>query len=668
MNRSCPLKLCCVLAMLLASPALLAATLSTAHLTPFGSPPGLQYEQHDSTLWTGSDQVKATQSTYALNAAYRSSSSTPPTLVQTTWTSDTNRLMDSKHAAYLGPNSSHYVLLMILLAAVIRNRWIVKQLKLKQASERSLLEMTDRLRTGVFQVRTRQDSPAIQEFTNEFMRDLSRVDSGNEEEATSKFFRFVHRDDYDRVVSAHAKAVQTGTEFRETFRFQFPDGHWGWIKADTNTCQNEDGSITWSGNIVDLSTEQALNEKLNESLTAREQFVYTAGHELRAPLQSAILAHEALENEYLGVRQRNLAVTARRALQSVSTLVEDLLDLSKIDQDSLALFDRATDLPQLLHEVSASFELSATKKNIQLVTAIPDNLPNCVWVDPIRLKQVLANLLSNAVKYTDQGRIDLKASVTDDDRDDGKPDRFKLVVAVEDTGVGIPPDRLDEIFEPFSTVSSTHRESTGLGLALSRHITQLMGGRLDVVSTVGVGSKFELVLPLEAANLGAPLTNGTLSSPDAQSGSSASQAQENESTSVLIVDDDKLSRVFMKSLLSSLGFHVDDADSAQSALEMCAQNDYAVVVTDFSMPQMDGSEFATHLRKKLLDIEVRPAIIALTAGFGPDTQPNEDVFDAIAVKPMSADALASLIHDVIYRRKSTRTSSNPPRHLTDFER
>jgi signal transduction histidine kinase/CheY-like chemotaxis protein len=236
-------------------------------------------------------------------------------------------------------------------------------------------------------------------------------------------------------------------------------------------------------------------EELERAMNERSRFFASLSHELRTPINAVIGYNHLLREKIFGElseAQGDALAKANRSAQHLLELVDDILDISKIEAGKLEIFPEPIDVPSLLRDTATSLQLQAKEKGIELKIDAPPKIE--ITTDPARLRQIVLNLLSNAVKFTDEGRVDLRL------REDGSGG---IEVRVEDTGPGIAPEDRDRIFEEFEQTTSGDRSAgTGLGLAISRRIAQLLGGSLLLESEVGTGSTFILTLPTLAGSDG----------------------------------------------------------------------------------------------------------------------------------------------------------------------
>jgi signal transduction histidine kinase/CheY-like chemotaxis protein len=343
------------------------------------------------------------------------------------------------------------------------------------------------------------------------------------------------------------------------------------------------------------SADQMRARVIEEQRTAartKSRFLANISHEIRTPMHGVLgMTEELLGDQALHPAVKERIGVIQRSGQQMVTLINDLLDLSKIEAGKLTLVPTPTDLRQLVGDVAALFESLADKKRLSFVASYSDDVPAWITVDGVRLKQVLTNLVNNAVKFTDRGEV--RVSVTRAETG--------LRFEVRDTGVGISPDALPRLFNAFEQgdPSTTRRYGgTGLGLALSKQLVSLLGGELTVASSPGHGSTFAFevrlvpaVPPLERAVV--PLRPST-------------------SLEVLVVDDNPINRRVAEGLLHKAGYSSLGVTNGREALEALQRASFAAVLMDCHMPVMDGFEATEHIRRLPAPLAHTP-VIALTA-------------------------------------------------------
>ncbi|MFC3080478.1 ATP-binding protein [Phenylobacterium terrae] len=332
-----------------------------------------------------------------------------------------------------------------------------------------------------------------------------------------------------------------------------------------------------------------------EALTdAKSAFVAMVSHELRTPISAILAGAEAVGRD--PARAAEHAALIGQAGRMMRALLNDLLDLSKMEAGRMRIEDVAFDLPGLIRDAVAFWSSEAAGKGLALTVEGLENLPDQASGDPTRLSQILNNLLSNAIKFTEAGAVTLSLGGT------AGPGGFQLRLAVCDTGPGLTADRLARLFTPFeqggAATARTHG-GTGLGLAISRELARLMGGDLTCLSAPGEGSTFTLQVNLGAA---APAPGR---SPPPEAG-----------VRVLVVDDHEVNRRALDLMLEPLGVTVVLAESGAEALDRAAIQPFDVILMDVHMPELDGRETTRRLRARA-GPNARTPVIACTGSDEP---------------------------------------------------
>lgn len=352
------------------------------------------------------------------------------------------------------------------------------------------------------------------------------------------------------------------------------------------------------------------NQELIEADRLRSEFVANMSHELRTPLNSIIGFSTVLLSNRSGVlqeRELGYAEKINRNGKHLLSLINDILDLSKIEAGRMDLEFRSTDLDGVCQEIVEMLRPQAASRQIELTLEIDQQLP-AVTTDSGKLRQVLVNLVGNAIKFTEKGAVGLKASAEGANA---------VSLEVTDTGIGIPKDKLETIFEPFRQADSgTTRRfgGTGLGLTISRSIVDLLGGRISVTSAEGEGSCFRVLLPVG---------QGTDLPPDEGLAVADAAAFENQGEPpdsgderdrpVLVVDDDPDARELMTAMVEDLGLPVITADGGEEALAMVQRQRPRLITLDLMMKGMDGWEVLQRLKADRRTHDIPVVIISIIA-------------------------------------------------------
>lgn len=378
------------------------------------------------------------------------------------------------------------------------------------------------------------------------------------------------------------------------------------------------GEMIFTTFLRDISDSQQKEFALQRAIEAAEaanlaksMFLANMSHELRTPLNVILgFAQLMAQDSSLTQSQRDDLQTIRRSGDHLLSLINDILDLSKIEAGHTSVENTAFDLIALLHSLRTMLAERATSKGIHLDYTIAPEVPQFVIADEQKIRQVLLNLLSNAIKFTHQGHIRCQVSIQEESQpvpQRSSPNLVFLQIQVMDTGAGIAPEELELIFDAFVQAQAGKQSTsgTGLGLTISRKLLELMGGDISVDSIVGQGSTFSFVLPVQPTS-GTKIQSGQ----DTQTviGLAFGQPQHR----ILIVDDEADNRRLMVRLLAPLDLEVYEATNGQDAVHICQQWCPDLIWMDIRMPIMDGYAATRQIRSQESSSPV-PIIIALTA-------------------------------------------------------
>jgi signal transduction histidine kinase/ActR/RegA family two-component response regulator len=383
---------------------------------------------------------------------------------------------------------------------------------------------------------------------------------------------------------------------------------------------------------------------------AKSQFLAVTSHEFRTPMNGILGAAELLMETPLSVQQKRYVKTAHRSASALLALIDDVLDLSRIESGQLELHPTAVDVGALIDDAVELVRVAAHGRPIVLQVELPPRLPGRLVVDPLRLRQLLLNLLHNAIKFTDRGQVRLAVQVLSE-----SADAMRLRFSVHDTGIGIAPERLRDIFDRFIQVdsSSTRRHGgSGLGLAIVRDLAKRMGGGVGVESRPGHGSHFWIDLPL-----GRP-TEPASADVDGAPGAHATDGDD-VPVQVLLIEDDPINRMVVEDMLRVLGCDVALAEDGAAGLAAVARGGHDLVFMDCHMPVMDGYEATRRIREAEAQHGSggRVPIVALTA----DTLAEDRArclsvgMDDFLSKPVSRSQLAATIRRWTGRRTNPTT-------------
>ena len=351
--------------------------------------------------------------------------------------------------------------------------------------------------------------------------------------------------------------------------------------------------------------KELIEAKLTAEQTSREKTIFLANmsHEIRTPMNAILGFTELLQGELGEPRHRQYLQSIRTSAGSLLQLINDILDMSKIEAGVLELRLEPTDPRDVCKFIHTVFNESAAKKGVELKCIIAENLPHVLLLDRIRLRQILVNLVGNAVKFTDRGNIEVRVNWEKDEADS----QGTLLLEIQDTGVGIPPDRLEAIFRPFVQAGANREkesQGTGLGLAIVQRLTLMMGGTVTAASVPGEGSAFSVRIPrvaissrLPTADEDAPL--GELSFDDLTP------------ATLLVVDDNETNCQLVAGMFAGTQHRIVFGATGQEAIDRVLELRPDVILLDIRMPEMDGWEALKRIRN-LPGCELIP-IVAVTA-------------------------------------------------------
>ena len=416
----------------------------------------------------------------------------------------------------------------------------------------------------------------------------------------------LHPDDIPAINAALVEHLKNDTEYDVKYRIMHNDGSWRWWRSRGKAVRDSDGRATRmigiNSDVTELVKAQIRAENANE---AKSRFLANVSHEIRTPLNGVLGMAQALKRTKLDNDQLHQINTVVQSGETLSSVLNDILDISKIEASELRLEARDIDLRALIQSVLSLFKSTADQKGIRLIWRDELCTPLFVKADGVRLRQVLSNLVSNAIKFTNTGQVEFALNF--DRTTKACPTVFEF--SVTDTGIGISKSASAVIFEPFHQESSiTTREfgGTGLGLTIAKSLTELMNGEIAVDSKEGEGTTFRLTIPLEISH-------------DRQLDTVAMDADSEDATAdktlkVLLAEDNEINQLVVKQLLTSINVELTVVQNGREALRLTSEEQFDLILMDVQMPTMDGLEATQRIRdrERVMEQEATP-LVMLTA-------------------------------------------------------
>lgn len=430
--------------------------------------------------------------------------------------------------------------------------------------------------------------------------------------------------DLNIFLKAWITAITKNESFEIECRLHSKTGEarWHWLRAVPEP-DAFGQAVGWIVTAMDIQDRRAMEQSLIQAKDAadaanqaKSQFLANMSHEIRTPLGAILGFTDILSRSDLREEDRaNTISVIQRNGNALLKIIDEILDLSKVEAGRIEIEELRVDLSQLLSDVTQLHKNKAEKKGLTFNVSLLSSLPRYIHTDPTRLRQLLNNLIGNSVKFTEKGSVDVEiqwAREPDGHRQDGNLNRGNLKIAVKDTGIGIPKEKASSLFQPFTQVDgSTSRRfgGTGLGLALSRKLAQVMGGNVWIErSTPGFGSTFSFTISV-ATDEHVEMISRLLSRDESQIEKQNFPSDYLDGMKILLAEDSEDNQRLISHFLAKVGAEVDIANDGKQALDKIADGKYDLVLLDIQMPEMDGYQAISILRER----GYKGGVVAITA-------------------------------------------------------
>ena len=420
--------------------------------------------------------------------------------------------------------------------------------------------------------------------------------------------KVIHPEDVEMTRINWTNSLKTGNNFDMECRILNKEGEYRWHLSRALPIKDEKGKIKmWVGAYTEIHEQKEAKNKAEvatqiaeSAVIAKQQFLSNMSHEIRTPMNAIVGFTNLVLKTQLNEKQQEYINAIKVSGDALIGLINDILDIAKVDSGKMTFeqipFKLSTSISSLLH----LFEPKIQEKDLELIKEYDHTIPEFIEGDSVRLNQIMLNLLSNAVKFTDKGKITVSVRILNEESDN-----ITIEFSVTDTGIGIPENKLEHIFDDFqqaTTETSRLHGGTGLGLSIVKQFVQLQGGTLIVNSKPGSGSTFGFVLKFNK------VIAETTKEPETDKEVKLSEKIKN--VRVLVAEDMPWNQLLIKIILKNFGFEVDIAENGKIAIEMLQENKYDIILMDLQMHELDGFEATKHIRSK---INSQIPIIALTA-------------------------------------------------------
>ncbi|WP_052507392.1 PAS domain S-box protein [Desulfonatronovibrio magnus] len=469
------------------------------------------------------------------------------------------------------------------------------------ARDRLLSKLSEQVPGAIYQFQINPDGTSCFPFASAGIWDVYEVSPEEVRLDATKVYSRIQPHEYDRVAESIEESSKNLSIWHCEYWVNLPAKGERYLKGIARPEKMSDNTVIWHGYLADKTEEKAIEQDLvkardeaEKASRAKSEFLANMSHEIRTPMAGIMGALEMMSALTRDEESQKIINMTLDSANSLKQIIDDILDLSKVEAGKLEICSEQFDIAALLDKAVSLYSFQAREKNIELKSWIADDVPRFLIGDAHRISQVLRNLINNAIKFTPQGEVNVRLSSRNISRA-----KAELVFEVEDTGVGINAEFMPRLFESFSQADisySKSKQGTGLGLSISNKLVKLMGGKIEVQSEPGYGSIFSFHLSFILPESDTQQQAFDRSVPGSEL-KLTRDGQFEMPLKVLVAEDVQVNQHYIEFILKRMGCTADIVDNGSTAVQRFREKKYDIILMDIQMPQIDGVEATRQIRE-----------------------------------------------------------------------